>query len=81
MRGTHGSVGASTQLLLHAAAALGVVACITPWNFPVAIPIWKIAPPSFAATPWSSAGDPAARMRLRPGSIFERAGCLRGSST
>jgi aldehyde dehydrogenase (NAD+) len=23
---------------------LGVVACITPWNFPVAIPIWKIAP-------------------------------------
>jgi aldehyde dehydrogenase (NAD+) len=23
---------------------LGVVACITPWNFPVAIPTWKIAP-------------------------------------
>ena len=23
---------------------LGVVACITPWNFPVAIPVWKIAP-------------------------------------
>ncbi|HVQ38040.1 MAG TPA: aldehyde dehydrogenase family protein [Pyrinomonadaceae bacterium] len=23
---------------------LGVVACITPWNFPIAIPIWKIAP-------------------------------------
>jgi len=23
---------------------LGVVACITPWNFPVAIPAWKIAP-------------------------------------
>jgi methylmalonic acid semialdehyde dehydrogenase len=23
---------------------LGVVACVTPWNFPVAIPIWKIAP-------------------------------------
>lgn len=23
---------------------LGVVAAITPWNFPVAIPIWKIAP-------------------------------------
>ena len=22
---------------------LGVVACVTPWNFPVAIPIWKIA--------------------------------------
>jgi len=23
---------------------VGVVACITPWNFPVAIPLWKIAP-------------------------------------
>jgi methylmalonic acid semialdehyde dehydrogenase len=23
---------------------IGVVACITPWNFPVAIPVWKIAP-------------------------------------
>jgi acyl-CoA reductase-like NAD-dependent aldehyde dehydrogenase len=23
---------------------LGVVACITPWNFPVAIPLWKMAP-------------------------------------
>ncbi len=23
---------------------LGVVACITPWNFPIAIPMWKIAP-------------------------------------
>ena len=23
---------------------LGVVACITPWNFPLAIPAWKIAP-------------------------------------
>lgn len=22
----------------------GVVACITPWNFPVAIPVWKIVP-------------------------------------
>ncbi len=24
--------------------SLGVVACVTPWNFPVAIPVWKIAP-------------------------------------
>src|SRR5213594_3997865 len=23
---------------------LGVVACITPWKFPVSIPVWKIAP-------------------------------------
>ena len=24
--------------------AIGVVACITPWNFPIAIPAWKVAP-------------------------------------
>ncbi len=24
--------------------AIGVVACVTPWNFPIAIPAWKIAP-------------------------------------
>lgn len=23
---------------------VGVVACVTPWNFPIAIPVWKIAP-------------------------------------
>jgi alpha-ketoglutaric semialdehyde dehydrogenase len=23
---------------------LGVVACVTPWNFPLAIPVWKISP-------------------------------------
>ena len=23
---------------------LGVVACVTPWNFPVAIPTWKLSP-------------------------------------
>ncbi len=28
---------------------LGVVACVTPWNFPVAIPVWKIAPALVAA--------------------------------
>ena len=37
---------------------LGVVAIITPWNFPLAIPAWKIAQPSCAATPWSSSRPP-----------------------
>ena len=23
---------------------IGVVACVTPWNFPVAIPVWKVSP-------------------------------------
>jgi len=44
---------------------LGVVGLITPWNFPVAIPIWKMAPALVAGntvvlkpasnTPWSAA--------------------------
>lgn len=33
---------------------LGVVGIITPWNFPIAIPAWKIAPPCVTATPSSS---------------------------
>ncbi|HEX4999049.1 MAG TPA: aldehyde dehydrogenase family protein, partial [Terriglobia bacterium] len=37
------SVGATTFLYTDR-APLGVVGLITPWNFPVAIPIWKIAP-------------------------------------
>ncbi len=31
-------------LMLTKRAPIGVVGVITPWNFPVAIPIWKIAP-------------------------------------
>ncbi|WP_235886178.1 aldehyde dehydrogenase family protein [Paenibacillus cymbidii] len=31
-------------LLYTVQAPLGVVALITPWNFPVAIPLWKLAP-------------------------------------
>lgn len=44
---------------------LGVVGLITPWNFPVAIPMWKVAPALLAGcaavlkpsplTPWTSA--------------------------
>jgi aldehyde dehydrogenase (NAD+) len=32
------------QLLFTTRVPLGVVAVVTPWNFPVAIPCWKIAP-------------------------------------
>ncbi|MDD9268163.1 aldehyde dehydrogenase family protein [Paenibacillus sp. MAHUQ-63] len=34
----------SAALMFTTRAPLGVVGVITPWNFPVAIPIWKIAP-------------------------------------
>ncbi len=32
------------NLLYTTRSPLGVVALITPWNFPIAIPVWKIAP-------------------------------------
>ena len=40
--------------------SVGVVGAITPWNFPIAIPSWKIAPPSSPGTP-SSSSPPATR--------------------
>jgi alpha-ketoglutaric semialdehyde dehydrogenase len=58
---------------------LGVVVCITPWNFPVAIPFWKIAPALVAGN--TVVFKPAT---LTPGtatavvSIFERAGVPKG---
>ena len=32
------------QMLVTIARRYRVVACVTPWNFPIAIPSWKIAP-------------------------------------
>jgi aldehyde dehydrogenase (NAD+) len=58
---------------------VGVVACITPWNFPVAIPIWKIAPALVSGN--TVIFKPAT---LTPAtatavvSIFERAGVPKG---
>ncbi|RAV17728.1 alpha-ketoglutaric semialdehyde dehydrogenase GucD [Paenibacillus contaminans] len=36
--------GESTNLLFTTRVPLGVVGVITPWNFPVAIPLWKLVP-------------------------------------
>src|SRR6266480_1293026 len=58
---------------------LGVVACVTPWNFPVAIPVWKIAPALVAGN--TLVFKPAT---LTPGTavriveIFEEAGIPSG---
>src|SRR5205085_12605497 len=54
---------------------VGVVACITPWNFPLAIPAWKIAPALVAGNavilkPASS--TPASSVRLAE--IYQEAG-------
>jgi acyl-CoA reductase-like NAD-dependent aldehyde dehydrogenase len=58
---------------------LGVVACITPWNFPVAIPVWKIAPALIAGNtvvfkPATLTPETASAVV----SIFERAGVPKG---
>src|SRR5215467_8849967 len=55
--------------------ALGIVALITPWNFPICIPAWKIAPALVAGNtvvfkPSSTTPLTAARLV----EIFERAG-------
>jgi aldehyde dehydrogenase (NAD+) len=46
-RGPVGDLAASrdpsTPWLFARREPLGVVACITPWNFPIAIPAWKVA--------------------------------------
>ncbi|HEX8708359.1 MAG TPA: aldehyde dehydrogenase family protein [Pyrinomonadaceae bacterium] len=58
---------------------LGVVACITPWNFPVAIPIWKIAPALVAGNTVvfkPATLTPATAVRIVE--LFEEAGIPRG---
>ncbi len=57
----------------------GVVACITPWNFPVAIPVWKIAPALVAGNTVvfkPASITPATAVKLTE--IFVEAGCPRG---
>ena len=34
-----------TERLYTLRRPIGVVGSITPWNFPIAIPVWKLAPP------------------------------------
>ena len=47
---------------------VGVVGMITPWNFPIAIPAWKIAPAlAYGNTRGVQAGRPRARLRLGAG--------------
>jgi aldehyde dehydrogenase (NAD+) len=58
---------------------LGVVAVVTPWNFPVAIPVWKIAPALVAGNTVvfkPASLTPATATRIVE--IFEEAGLPRG---
>ncbi|HEX8131304.1 MAG TPA: aldehyde dehydrogenase family protein [Pyrinomonadaceae bacterium] len=57
----------------------GVVACITPWNFPVAIPVWKIAPALVAGNTVifkPATVTPATAVRLTE--LFAEAGLPKG---
>ncbi|MFF5235180.1 aldehyde dehydrogenase family protein [Dactylosporangium sp. NPDC000521] len=72
-----GEVYASTRDNVHAEVRrrpLGVVAVITPWNYPIAIPAWKVAP----ALAYGNAVvlKPA---ELVPASAGELAGIIAGS--
>jgi aldehyde dehydrogenase (NAD+) len=58
---------------------LGVVACVTPWNFPVAIPVWKIAPALVAGNTVvfkPATLTPATAVRIVE--LFEEAGIPKG---
>lgn len=58
---------------------LGVVGIITPWNFPVAIPIWKIAPALICGNSviWKPA-DQAVLTATRMIELFEKSGLPSG---
>ena len=57
----------------------GVVAVVTPWNFPVAIPVWKLAPALVAGNTVvfkPATNTPATAVRIVE--IFEEAGLPAG---
>ncbi|RID88757.1 aldehyde dehydrogenase family protein [Peribacillus asahii] len=58
---------------------LGVVSVITPWNFPVAIPIWKIAPALVYGNTvvWKPAQE-SGITAVKIAEVFERAGLPEG---
>jgi len=63
------------KLLYTMRVPLGVVAAITPWNFPVAIPLWKIAPALVYGNTvvWKPSIESALTGKLI-GELFEQAG-------
>ena len=50
-----------TKFQMSMRMPIGVIGVITPWNFPIAIPSWKIAPALVAGTPSSSSLRPTRR--------------------
>jgi acyl-CoA reductase-like NAD-dependent aldehyde dehydrogenase len=66
-------------LLYTTRSPLGVVGVITPWNFPVAIPLWKMAPALVYGNTvvWKPASD-SALTAVRLAEVFEAAGLPQG---
>jgi aldehyde dehydrogenase (NAD+) len=65
----------STKFAFTTRQPLGVVACITPWNFPLAIPAWKIAPALIAGNSVilkPASWTPASALRLAE--LYQEAG-------
>ncbi len=65
----------STKFAFTTRQPLGVVACITPWNFPIAIPAWKIAPALVAGNAVilkPASATPASAVRLAE--LYQEAG-------
>src|SRR5579859_2145386 len=78
---TSGSESAS-KFAFTTRQPLGVVACITPWNFPLAIPAWKIAPALIAGNSVilkPASATPASAVRLAE--IYQQAGLPDGVLT
>ncbi len=75
---TYSSADPST-LLLTIEQPVGVVAAITPWNFPFAIPAWKIAPAvAFGNTVVWKPAEAASASAVFLTAVFEAAGLPSG---
>lgn len=67
------------SLLYSNRVPLGVVGVITPWNFPVAIPIWKIAPAlAFGNTVVWKPAEPASVTGFALMQLLDKAGFPKG---
>lgn len=69
----------SKTLLFSNRIPLGVVGIITPWNFPVAIPLWKMAPAlAFGNTVVWKPAEPASITGFSLMQLLEKAGFPKG---
>ncbi len=68
------------NLLFTRREPLGVVALITPWNFPIAIPAWKLAPALLCGnTVVLKPASPAPAMAMELGAALVEAGLPKGA--